>query len=449
MIRQIGVLCLIVLLAAAGSAVADSTSHAFTASSTIEYQAISQEYYDAIFDTTTNDPIERWVLATDQITDMIFRTDVGLSVNLPDNLINLKADFELSGDRFLSRAEGIYLLGDTRNNLRLRGKFENKSPYDQDEADAYLNVGYNYYRGELLGRTALSNRIRLNTRLSVEAVSFAEDQIGDSVANDNSATTSISGYRNYDYNLWQTRLGGDFFLGNMDHQISWSAGFSHRRVPDSLEADYNDLRFLAEYIYVSLATYVSFEGEVQLKDYNKGGGEDDFTAFYVRGRGTIDLGGRWDGSLSLYLEHYGYAFTDIINRDYTLIKTQVKFVNSLSDWSLGPVGKIAYRTEEPYDDIEGSFDESYTEGEFGLTGGYLGLGDFFFDIEGTFGHREYVQNDDILTSYNFLSASLVASYSFTEYIALNILFDGEFEYHAVREDNSNLLLVSIGLTARF
>jgi hypothetical protein len=433
---------LFILLAAAAPAVAADfyDNRGLSADAGLEYQLITQEYYNAVIDTTSLDPIENWILSKDEIDEFIFRTNIDYGYKNSGKLFNALTDLEISAHRFLGRAEGSYRLGDLDNNIKAYGKFENKTPLDDAKS---RNDGYDYIQIYLKADRRLSSLICLNLKTGFETVFFDELDTAESV---DSETTSYRAY-NFDYSILSARLGGKLALPQPARNIYWYGAVYHRHVPDSAEARYDDYRFDVEYSAFGVNGYLSLEGEIQHKDYNQPDGQDDYTDLNFHSRLSKTLKSEIEGSLVLIYENYWFKKPDIINRDYRLFRTELKVMQQLSALTLGPLARFEFRDED--EDESGYISESYSQWELGAAAGFIGKGSLFFDAVTTCGKRDYQGKNGTLSPYTFVSVSLMANYAIWKEILINIIFDGDFESHEKAEDDSSLYLLMAGLSARF
>ncbi len=412
-----------------------------------EYQFISQEYYlqdyEATLDTTNIDQIEIWKLDKDEINDFIFRTNLGYNFRAPSKRVNLLADIEFSGDRLIGRSEGSFRLGDYDNNLRLFGKFESKSPTGDNDTRI---EEYTYYQTGLSGRRRLTDRVSLEFRAGFENVSFAGEN-DDSVLVDDSL---INKFSNFDYSIFSAAIGGEFTISEFVSALTWRGGWKYRAVPDSTRAEYDQYRFDLGYTYFSLKTIISLDGEVEFRDYAQPNDTNDFSAITIKGRFSHNISDRFQAGMLLATDIYSYKKTDIINRDYTRYIAEAKGIYSLNGFGLGPLLRLESRSEAAVkDDIIDDFSETYSQWEAGIQAEFLDTRALFLDSELTYGRRNYREGEGFLSSYNLWSVSFLASYSIFKNLSVDGMFDGTFESHSDRNDDSNLYLLSIGVTARF
>lgn len=437
-------ICSLITAAASISAAADiSGNKGFFASFGGDYQYISQEYYNSILETANFDTIETWQLDQDEINDFIFRTNLGYDFRNLTNRLNILADFELSGDRLLGRSEGYFRLGGYDNNLKIFGKFESKSPSGDNENRI---EEYTYYQTYLSGRKKLGKQVSLFFKSGYELIAFS-GETEDAVADDGLATFKV--FPNYDYSLLTGWVGGDFSLSEFTSEFSWRAGYGHRGVPDSAEAEYDQYRFDIEYNYFDFRGNINLQGEMEVRDYNQPQGRDDFSVFGFRGRYNRALSDRFEAGLFLLSDVYRYENPDVVNRNYALIRGELKGTLSINGFGWGPLTRLEYRNEEAMENVDfESFTGIYTQWEAGLHAEFLNKKALFFDGEATYGQRNYREEAGFLTSYDFWSVSFIANYSLFKNISLSFMFDGSFESHQVRENDTNLYLLSIGVNAR-
>jgi hypothetical protein len=108
------------------------------------------------------------------------------------------------------------------------------------------------------------------------------------------------------------------------------------------------------------------------------------------------------------------------------------------------VGYAAYRDEDNLD--AGS--EEYFQAAGGAEVNLFGAGKAFFTGELLYGRREYRASDPLVSSYHYVSASVIGTYQVLEWIDLTLLFDGEFKRHDQDNDDSDLILLSCGLSIK-
>jgi len=440
------ILICFVLAATAPVSVAANFSdrNGFSASFGGDYQYISQEFYNAVLDTTTIDFIETWQLNIDKINDFIFKTGLGYNYQKSVSKFNIIGDLELSGDRILGRTEGYYQLGDYNNRLKLFGKFESKSPSGGDDNRIEK---YRYFQTYLNGRKRLSRPVSINFKTAFEQISFGGKPAA--VVDSSDSLFGIPTFYSYDYSIISGWVGGDFILSEFTSELAWRAGYNHREVPDSGEACYDQYRFGLEYSYSSLNGTFSLEGEMEVRDYLQPLGADDFGALIFRGRASRTYGDRVELGGNFQSDWYRYNRPDIVNRDCLLIRGEVNETTRLNGFGWGPLVRLEYRREKALTDNEiESFPEGYDQWEAGIHTEFLNRVALFFNGEVTYGRRDYPEASGFQTSYNFWSVSLLADYSLFRNLSFNLMFDGSFEGHELREDNTNLYLLSLGVTAR-
>jgi hypothetical protein len=435
-------ICFLLAATASMSVAADfSGNKGFSAAVGGEYQYITQQYYSSILDTTTVDVLEVWQLAQDEINDFILKTDLRYDLQNSDHRLNLLADFQLSNDRRLGRTEAYYRFGEYDNNLKVSGKFESKAPTSDDD---YRIEEYNYFETWLGGRKRLNRSFSLNFKTGYESISFA-DQPTDSA--ESLAVTPIFSY--FDYSMFSGWIGGDLAISEFGRELSWRLGYRRRHVPDSTLAGYNQTRVEVEYIDFGPRLNISLNGDFEARDYFQPDGRDDFWAFNFRGSLSHTVGRHYEIGGNIQTDLYRYSVPDIINRNYTLYRGEVNGTMRLDGFGWGPLLRLEYRNEEAgLDEDLGAFSETYSQWEMGLQADFLNRRAIFFNGEVTYGRRSYSQGESFLSSYNIWSVALLANYSPFKNLSFNLMLDGSFESHDSQSDDTDLLLLSFGVTAR-
>lgn len=431
--------------AAACCAAADfSDENGFSIIAGCEYQLISQEYYNAVIDTISLDIIETWRFDRQEIDDFIFRTNVGYKWRRSANRLGFLANLEVSGDRVLGRGEGSWQTGNYDRKLEIFSKVESRSPYNGnvDRVDEY-----NFFQTQVKAATKLASAVRVNGRAGCETVVFPGELF--SQPGDTGSIGSEGIFPNYDYSILSARVGGDFLLSEFSNELSWSLDVNHRIVPDSALANYDRLRVELEYAYIGLWGFFNLLGEVELKDYAQPDGYDDFVNFGFNGRANRGFGDRLELGATVWYDLYRFDRVDVVNRNHSIVRGELKGSYEVSGVSMGPMARGEFRREE---EIEAGsvvyFSESYDQWELGTHVEFFGVGSVFFNAEATYGARNYRGSSTILTSYDLVSASLIGNVSICRNFSVSAIFDGNFEYHRVKEDNSNLYLLSISVNAR-
>lgn len=438
---------LLALTAAVATATAADllSNRGFSASVGGEYQLISQEYYRVVTDTSTVDLIETWQLSRDDINDYIFRTDLGYRYRDNRNRIDILTDLEVSGERFLGRVDAAYRLGNSDHSGKIAATVESKAPYG--DAD-YRQEGYNHLLGYVRTDHMLGAGIGLNARIGYDWVGFSEAVESIGVGDTDFVSNNIFPY--YDYGIFTGGIGGVFLLSEFGNDLNWQAIYRNRQVPDSSQADYDSYRFELNYNNIGLNGYASITGYVEAKDYALADNEDDYKTLELTGLASRSLGGRWEGAFYFLLDAYWYDRTDVVHRDYRLLRAELKSSYRLDGIGVGPLLRLEFRREDDYSEsVLDYFSDAYNQWELGAHADMLEIRRLYFTAELTVGNRHYDNEAETLTSYRLISPSLVATYSLNDRFSINALFDGVFERHDRIEDNTTLYLLTIGVNARF
>lgn len=406
----------------------------------LEYQLISQRYYNIVIDTgaVADDYLEFWRVTREDISDFLVSTVIGYTTLTEKHRLGILTDMEISTDRFLGRAEGNYRIGDASRNVWFHGRFESKAPFDEQDKNVDR---YTDFEGVLRSNYRLSSILGLKARFGIETVNFDENRFGTD-STDSLIDFSTTYYGN-DFVISSAQAGAVWSLDDWGRTIEWDVTFRHRTVADSATANYDDVRAAARYNGFSGSGYVTAAVEYQDKNYAQPFGEDDYQALRsdFRLRRFFDT---FELKSDLQWELFKFRTPDIVNRDFRLYDTRLAVTRRFGEFAVGPVGRIAYRDEDNLD--LGA--EEYLEAAGGAEMNLLGAGSAFFSGELLFGKRDYRARDPLVSSYRFVSIAVIGTYRVGRWIDFTLLFDGDFESHDVAEDDSNLILVSAGLSVK-
>ncbi len=427
---------LVVFAPAAASEMSQQPGLSFSGG--IEYQLITQEYYNAIVDTSTLDPIEIWTLAKDEINDLFFRTNFNYSGQLTNKSFGFCGDLEVSDERLLGMVESHLIIGNHRDYVNLSGKYENKSIFEDSLSE---NDEYDYFQGYLKARKGVGKTFGIEFKTGFETVIFKQPP---AIISGNGIISYFNIY-NYDYSIISARLGGDLVSDDLSRNFYWFGHYQRRLVPDSSSAEYNDFRFLTEYTGIGLEGFLNIESELQLKDYNRSDDASDFIAAFVRNHFSGSLDSGIEAELGLTFENYWYPLNDFANQDYRLIRAELKVSQQIRYLNLGPLVRVEFKGEKSFEGVS----ESYGQWELGGAFSFLNLGSLFFDGEATYGQRSYRDQAASLTSFDFISVSLIADYSIFKGFSANLIFDGDFEKHGLTQNDTRLYLLTASVSARF
>lgn len=395
----------------------------------MEYQVISQKYYQSVIDTSTLDPIEFWQSSRDEVNEMIVRSFLGYQRRRPQSVFDLTATGDLSASRFLGGGELSWNRVRADSRLTLFGRFENRSPMGDDD-DNYRN-GYNHLRTSLSGAKRVSPGLRLTSRAGYEVIAYQSRPAA-------ADSTPFFSYL-YDYSLLTGEIGAEIGRGLTARFL-----YAHRRVPDSAAAGYDGYRGRMELARYWPSLGFTLTGEIEAKAYPQPGERSDFWAGHLGLIGLSDLGREMEASFSVVFHDYRYGRPELASQDYRLGLVGLKVTRTLAGLDVGPVARFEFRDETPVDGVS----DDYHQWEAGVAVGAAGWGDFILDGELTAGSRLYRDESDGLTSYNLVSASLITVGRIWKNLSATVIFDGLFERHARNQDDVDYLLSSIGISCR-
>ncbi|MEZ5357534.1 MAG: hypothetical protein R3F48_01805 [Candidatus Zixiibacteriota bacterium] len=421
----------------------ESSENGFSFLVGTEYQSISQEYYDAIIDTTNFDELEQWELAKDNIEEFSGKTTIQYRFEDSQKRFKIYNDMELSKEKWIGRGDGTLRLGNFSQYAELNGRIEHKSSLDDSDNG---DLGYTTLSGYLRGKKDLSEKFSLGVKISGESIFFEE---ADRAAQDD-VMANTGFYNEYDYSLITGRIEGQWRLSDFGRTLDWEIGARKRFVPDSAAAEYNQFQTRLSYNGFTESGYVMFEIGGELKDYAQPSNIDDYFLLNIDSRISYALHPEFELRFGSFLDSYMYREQDVVNRDNVRLRFDLTGQRQIRDWHVGPVVQFEIYSEKELADDDGiEYSDNYVQWELGGKADLLSGSRVFADCSATYGHRGYTGDDVVITSYDLVSLSAMASVTFYRQVSVLLYFDGVFEYHEVKEDNSNLYILSISLTTRF
>ncbi len=448
MARTLGVTALLIAISLLSSTAIQAQwfeKNGFSFIAGAEYQVISQEFYDAIIDTSSIDAIEQWVLSDDNIEEVTGKTTIQYRLQDPRKRFKISNDFELSKDKFIGRGEGEILLGNYSEYVKLNSRVEYKSSFDDSNSGS---LGYTNIYSYLQGKKRLSGKLTVGARITGDIITFNGDQSIDTLLFD-TLENELRLYNEYDYSIVSGLVTGEILFSEFGRSLIWEIGGVHRFVPDSAGAEYNQYLTRLSYNGFGAAGYVALESDMEYKDYAQPGNQDDYLLFGLKSRIGYSLSENFEFKINSGIDYYSYRETDVVNRNSLRLRFDVTGLRRIGDWNAGPQILLETYSEESIEDSEGTeYSEDYIQWELGGRADLLSGGRFFADVSASAGHRSYTGKDIIISSYNLVSLSAMTGITFYRQTSLTIFFDGSFEYHDLKEDNSNLFLLSISVTSR-
>ena len=137
-----------------------------------------------------------------------------------------------------------------------------------------------------------------------------------------------------------------------------------------------------------------------------------------------------------------YNADDPVNSSYGRAGLALLYGYRNNRFSFG-VGPAFEYLNEKKDDVTDT--EDYFESGARMDLDYLAA-NTFWSIESTSGYRNLKNESDLLTDFTFERLNLLADFRIWSLLNLNVLFSAEWEWHAHREENSELYLLSADLS---
>lgn len=387
------------------------------------YDFLSHEYF---FDSLLVDTLEAGLATTTTFLDD-FKGQLNLSY-APDSLgrLVLRANYEQTSEMLRVKFYGDSKIKWQNYSLEWKNEVDWRSRYREDK-----KPGDSYIYGQSRTRFNLSINDML---LSWWQVSF------DFVRFDTLSS----------YNFNHYRLGGKAGLAKTFDDFSFldfSLFVLHRRVPDSLALNYLSAgcegSFFGFYEKSELDIFLRLEH----RNYNKPDNLDDYYRCELDSRHKITVLKDFYARQELELELAFFDERDLINQDYTRFSPTVQAGIQLGDIGLWLGPKFEYLAEQEKDYLEST--ESYLE--YGLKADIdiIRAGCFFGTAESLTGYRNLKYENDLQSNFSFERLNLIADWNFYKSFNFNVLFSAEWEWHGNKAENSQIFLLSSGLSYSF
>jgi hypothetical protein len=388
------------------------------------YDFLSQQYFlDSASRAGVDSVLTGWALKTNYLDD--FKGVIqGKYESSRDRLLEIRSTYEQTSDLVRLRTSSEYRPRIGRLKLDWRNEFDIRQRYrDTVQAgDSYL---FGATRARL--RVPVGQSYSILSQVSADGVNFSSG--------------GLSSFNNY-------RLGGKVGLEQFSglSMSNLDFFFLERQVPDS-----GLISYMSGGVEASLFGFYNW-GQLDLsarferKNYSRPDQTDDYSRFELEGRGKVPIHGELFSRQELEFEGTWFDPNDLINLDYSRIRAAL-----LMGYEMGPltaaIGPAGELLKQQYDSLGQMEDYFERGGKIELD--YLRPGVVFGSIEWNLGYRGLKYQSQQQTNYWYQRISLIGDLTFFRVINFNILFSGEWEWHALGSDNNRLLLLSSGLTYGF
>lgn len=418
------VVAALLLLFSVGSAYsADTTGFDFRAG--LGYDFISQRYFlDSLVGSATDTFLQQWALTTEYVNDLKGILDLRYKPSGsrgPELTARYEQTSEIARARFSGawRTYGSTVSWQSRAELDWRDRFSGST----QGGDNYLLAS-----GDAGARIALDERWAARGKVAGEMVDFR----------------GVTGYA-YDYYKVTGKFGFERGLGMLS-AVSLEGFVTTRQVADSQNLSYLSIGGEASLLGFSGASEYDLYLRLERKNYDRTDNRDDYTGLNATSHVRLDLPGKFILESNGMLDWLRFNPEDSLNNDY--FRGRLWLGGGL-DWekltvALGP------EIEVLDDEVKsGAAGESYFEAGGKLAVDCLLPGRLFASAESATGRRNIEDEADYLSDFTYQRLSLLADWSATHRLSLNLMGAAEWEWHDQSSDNSRLLLISSSLTYSF
>ena len=393
----------------------NSEASNFEIKTSLGYDFISQEYFlDSV---TTDSSLSLWQLKTDYLDELRGRLSFRYWSGEKREL-ELQSSYEQSNELFRIR-----LLADWRPKL---GNNKLGIITELERRDRYKGVSQ-FGDSYLFGYTKAFIKIPVSARLTSKIQFMSEF-----VRFDTTSEFSFDYYR-FGPKIGLTKSFESFSF--LDVNLFLVA----RQVPDSAELDYLNFGLDGSFFGLMAGGDIDLYARFERKDYSRADNQDDHFRFDFDGRGKINLRGSSIMRIELRSDFIFYSPDDQVNFDYSRHLLAVLAGYEKNGWgvALGPEFGLLLEQAGDLNAVENYFEIG---GKIDLE--LLRAGRFFGSLESTLGYRNLKIEDQLQTNFVYERINTIGNFQLGGGLSLNWLFSAEWEWHELRQENSQIFLLS-------
>lgn len=407
------------VLGAAGLLAGNLSSSSLELKTSVGYDFVSQEYFlDSV---TTDTTLTVWLLESNYLDD--FKGRISLSY-FPheDRRLEFQSSYEQSSELYRMKfyTDWRPKIGksglDFKTEIERRGRQKGQTVF----GDSYV---FGYSRAAFI--TPVSEKTKLRFQVLGEFVNF-----------------DSSGEFSYDYYRVGPRIGINHVFGGFSF-LDANIFLNTRQVPDSSLLDYLSFGIDGSYLGIAIGGDIDLYTRFERKDYNRPDARDDHFRFDFDGRGKLNLGERYFTRFEFQTEIVLYSPHDPVNFDFGRTGWAALAGVEKAGWSIaaGPAFELMIEQEgslksaEDYFEIGGKVDLEL-----------LNAGRFFGTFESVLGYRNLSVEEEFQTDFIFQRLNTIGNFTIFGGLNLNWLFSAEWEWHDLKQDNSEIFLLSTNLT---
>ena len=387
----------------------------FEIKTSLGYDFISQEYFlDSV---STDSSLSLWQLKTDYLDELRGRLSFRYWSGEQREL-ELQSSYEQSDGIFRIRFFSDWRPRLGKNKLGITAELERRDRYKgvSQFGDSYL-FGYTKAFIKIPVSAKVTSKIQFMSEFvrfdSTSEFSFDYYRFGPKIG----LTKSFESFSFLDVNLFLVA----------------------RQVPDSAELDYLNFGLDGSFFGLLDGGDIDLYARFERKDYSRPDKQDDHFRFDFDGRGKINLRGNSIMRIELRSDFVFYSPEDQINFDYNRHLLAILAGYEKGGWgvALGPEFGLLLEQEGSLNTVENYFEIG---GKIDLE--LLKAGRFFGSLESTLGYRNLKIEDQFQTNFIYERINTIGNFQLGNGLSLNWLFSAEWEWHDLRQDNSQIFLLS-------
>ena len=420
--RNCGLGILLSFIALAGAIGDSALGSELDLSVGVGYEFISQEYFlDSLVQSGQDSLAATTALKTTYLDDLKAQLHLKYSP-FEDRKVLLGSQYEQTSEFVRAKLLADYRPRFGRSRLDITSELDWRGRYEGS-----VEPGDDY----LLGQT----RARLTVPLS-GSVSARWQLRADFVDFDSSSSF------NYDHYRLGAKAGIGKFFADFS-MLDIDLFLVTRRVPDSSELNYTN--FGAEGAFLGFYANGDFDlfGRTEWKDYKQAGNKGDYWRAELEGRNKIRLADDYFTLQEIDFELSLFGGSDLISYDYTRLGFTALLGVEKHGLTFGLGGDFEHQSEI---NTEIGAGDNYFEAGLAAELDYIRLDQFFGSLESVWGYRKLENESDLQSSFSFERLDLIADWKLLGVINLNILLSAEWEWHTNKGENSQVFLVSSGLS---
>ncbi len=404
---------------------ADSTGLSFSAG--FGYDFISQQYFlDTIADPDVDDIDLALELTTTFLDD--YKGQLGITLRpFTSTDFEWRNLFEQSDEAFRLKSTPEWNTRWGGSRIELSGELDYKDQQSADGSSSF-DTGYLYLWGNGRAVVPLSFYYNLHVKGFLSSVEFD--------------TPSVF---NYDHRRGGLQIGLERLFDDFS-SIRLDLFATGRQVPDSTDINYLSLGLNSSAIWLYGGGSLDFWGRFERKDYDRPGGQSDFSRVEFSTRNEHGLGGRWQSRQELEYELTLFTGNAEVNFDFSRLELAGLVGRDIGRFTLLAGPRFELLDERP---VDVDFDEDYTEfgGQINLD--YFALSGIFLSAQSQLGRRSWRNELSLNSDFVFNRIFVLFDLSIVQSLSLNSLVSAEWEWHDDPQDDSRLYLLSTMLTFEF